>query len=195
MGEMRGVFLGIMAMAVVVTASNILVQYPLGQWLTWGALTYPFAFLITDICNRLMGPAPARLVVFAGFTLAVALSIWLATPRIAFASGAAFLAAQLLDVAVFHRLRAGSWWRAPLISSTLASLLDTAIFFSLAFASWAAFLGPGELWALETVPVLGVGPEAALWVSLAIGDFLVKLAIALLALLPFRLITRSVRPV
>ncbi len=190
-GQIGGTLVGVVAMAVVVVASNILVQYPLGQWLTWGALTYPFAFLVTDIANRLMGPAQARRIVLAGFAIAVVLSVWLATPRIAIASGTAFLAAQLLDVAVFDRLRSGSWWRAPLVSSTLGSALDTAIFFSLAFASWAAVLGEDQAWALETVPLLGMGPEAALWVSLAVGDFAVKIAIALLALLPFRLATRA----
>lgn len=190
-----GVLAGICAMAVVVTASNILVQYPLGAWLTWGALTYPFAFLVTDIANRAMGPAAARRVVVAGFVLAVALSVWLATPRIAIASGTAFLAAQLLDVAVFDRLRKGSWWRAPLVSSTLGSALDTVLFFSLAFASTFAVLGPNEPWALETVPLLGIVglPETALWVSLAVGDFGVKLAIALLALLPFRIAVGMLR--
>ncbi len=186
----RGVALGIAAMAVVVTASNILVQYPLGPWLTWGALSYPVAFLVTDLANRWMGPARARQVVLAGFALAVALSVWLATPRIAIASGTAFLAAQMLDVAVFDRLRQGSWWRAPLVSSALGSALDTAIFFTLAFSASAAVLGPNEPWALEPVPLLGLGPVGPLWVSLALGDFAVKIALALLALLPFRAATR-----
>lgn len=185
-----GVGLAIAAMAVVVTASNILVQHPLGQWLTWGALTYPFAFLVTDLANRLMGPVAARRVVLAGFALAVALSVWLATPRIAIASGTAFLMAQLLDVAVFNRLREGSWWRAPLISSTLGSALDTALFFTLAFSASFVWLGPNEPWALEAVPLLGEGAQAPLWVSLALGDFAVKMVIALAALLPFRLAIR-----
>lgn len=184
---MRGTALGIFAMAVIVTASNVLVQYPFNDWLTWGAFTYPFAFLVTDLSNRWMGRDAARRVVLAGFVLAVALSIWLATPRIAVASGTAFLVAQLLDVAVFHRLRRGSWWRAPLVSSTLGSAVDTAVFFSLAFAPAFAVLGPNEPWALEAVPLLGSGPQAALWISLAVGDFGVKLAIALAALVPFRL--------
>lgn len=184
---MRCTALGILAMAVIVTASNILVQYPFNDWLTWGAFTYPIAFLVTDLSNRWMGRDAARRVVLAGFVLAVVLSIWLATPRIAIASGTAFLVAQLLDVAVFHRLRRGSWWRAPLVSSTLGSAVDTALFFSLAFAPMFAVLGPNEPWALEAVPLLGSGPLAALWVSLAVGDFGVKLAIALAALVPFRL--------
>ncbi|GMG84686.1 VUT family protein [Paralimibaculum aggregatum] len=183
----RGVGLGVAAMAVVVTASNILVQYPVGDWLTWGAFTYPFAFLVTDLANRAMGPGAARRVVLAGFALAVVLSIWLAGPRIAVASGTAFLVAQLLDVQVFHRLRAGSWWRAPLVSSTIGSALDTALFFSLAFAPAFVMFGDDAGWAQETVPLLGQGPAAALWVSLAVGDFLVKMTLALLALVPFRL--------
>ncbi|MGI9418484.1 MAG: VUT family protein, partial [Geminicoccaceae bacterium] len=113
-----GTGLGILAMVLVVTVSNIAVQYPINDWLTYGALTYPIAFLVTDLTNRGLGNAAARKVVFVGFAVAVGLSIWLATPRIALASGAAFLMAQLLDIVVFDRLRRASWWRAPLISST-----------------------------------------------------------------------------
>jgi hypothetical protein len=178
---------GIAAMAVLVTASNILVQVPLGDFLTWGAFTYPFAFLVTDLVNRRLGPAAARKVVYIGFVLAVALSLWLATPRIALASGTAFLAAQLLDVAVFDRLRAGSWWRAPLVSSALGSMLDTALFFSLAFSAGLSFGFAVEDWAVAPVPLLGIGPAAPLWVSLAVGDFGVKMLVALAALGPYRL--------
>ncbi|MEM6487908.1 MAG: VUT family protein [Pseudomonadota bacterium] len=184
-----------LAMAVVVAASNVLVQYPLGDLLTWGALSYPLAFLVTDLSNRLAGPTVARRVVLVGFALGVALSVWLATPRIAIASGTAFLAAQMLDVAVFDRLRAGAWWRAPAVSSVLGSALDTALFFWLAFALSAAPLFGG--WAGEDigmgtpVPLLWVGPEVALWVNLAVGDFLAKLAITALALLPYRAVARS----
>lgn len=182
---------GAAAMAALVAASNVLVQHPVGDFLTWGAFTYPFAFLATDVVNRRCGPAAARRVVLVGFALAVALSIWLATPRIAVASGTAFLAAQLLDVAVFDRLRAGRWWRAPLASSLAGSALDTAIFFTLAFSAAAGFLGPDEPWALEPAPLMGVGPLAPFWVSLALGDFAVKLAIAALALGPYRLMARG----
>ncbi len=177
----------ILSMAAVVTASNILVQLPINDWLTWGAFTYPLAFLVTDLANRWMGPAAARRVVVAGFALAVALSVWLATPRIAVASGTAFLAAQMLDVAVFDRLRRGSWWRAPLVSSTLGSALDTALFFTLAFAPFLVLFGEDAAWAAEAVPLFGVGPAVPFWIGLAVGDFAVKLAIALAALLPFRL--------
>jgi len=186
-GTARGILIGIAAMAVVVTASNILVQHPFNDWLTWGAFTYPLAFLVTDLSNRWMGAAAARRVVVAGFVLAVALSIWFAGARIALASGTAFLVAQLLDVAVFDRLRAGRWWRAPLVSSTLGSAVDTALFFTLAFAPAFAFLGDDAAWAQASVPLLGVGAPTALWVSLMAGDFAVKLALALIALIPFRL--------
>ena len=171
----RGLALGIAAMAVVVTASNILVQYPLNDWLTWGALSYPFAFLVTDLTNRRFGPGAARRVVWAGFACAVILSALLATPRIAAASGTAFLVAQLADVQVFDRLRNAKWWQAPLVSSALGSILDTALFFSLAFA------GSGLPWAT--------------W---ALGDLAVKAGFALLLLdfsvIPFRLLLDATRP-
>lgn len=186
-GARRAALWGVAAMAALVAASNVLVQHPVGDFLTWGAFTYPFAFLVTDLANRRGGPALARRVVYVGFALAVALSIWLATPRIAFASGTAFLAAQLLDVAVFDRLRHGRWWRAPLVSSTLGSALDTALFFTLAFSGFAAFGFPVEAWATAPAPLLGVGPAAPFWVGLALGDFAVKLLIALAALGPYRL--------
>lgn len=181
-----GALWGVVAMAALVTASNILVRHPVGDFLTWGAFTYPFAFLVTDLTNRRLGPAAARRVVYVGFAVAVALSIALASPRVALASGAAFLAAQLLDVAVFDRLRAGVWWRAPLVSSTLGSALDTALFFTLAFSAAAGFLGGDADWAVAPAPLLGAGPEAPFWVSLALGDFAVKLAIAAAALGPYR---------
>lgn len=155
--------LAAIAMGVVVAVSNVAVQYPVNDWLTYGALTYPVAFLVTDLTNRRLGPEPALYVVWIGFFLAVVLSIWLAGPRIALASGAAFLSAQLLDIAVYDRLRRLAWWRAPLISSALASTLDTAIFFSFAFT--------------------GTGLP---WVTWAIGDLGVKAAMALALLMPFR---------
>jgi hypothetical protein len=191
---------GILAMAAVVVASNILVQHLAGQWLTWGAFTYPLAFLVTDVTNRLYGAAAARRVVLAGFVTGLACSAIgtqimgefgpLVTWRVALASGLAFLTAQLLDVAVFDRLRRGAWWRAPLASTLVASTVDTAIFFTLAFSAGLTFLEPGNdvSWANAATPILGLGPVAPLWVSLAIADFGVKLALALLALVPFRLI-------
>lgn len=190
----------ILAMAAIVAASNILVQFLFGQWLTWGAFTYPLAFLVTDVTNRLHGPAAARRVVVAGFAVGVACSLIgtqiagefgpLVTWRIALGSGLAFLTAQLLDVAVFDRLRAGRWWRAPLVSTLVGSSADTAIFFTIAFSAGLAFLEPGNdvAWANEALPMLGLGPLVPLWVSLAVADWLVKLALALAALVPFRLI-------
>ncbi|RBI83130.1 VUT family protein [Rhodosalinus halophilus] len=193
---------GILAMAAIVVASNILVQFLFGQWLTWGAFTYPLAFLVTDVMNRVYGVGPARKVVIAGFAVGVACSLIgaqiqgefgpLVTLRIAMGSGLAFLTAQLLDVAVFDRLRAGRWWRAPLVSTLVGSTVDTAIFFTVAFSSWLVFLEPGNdvSWANEALPLLGWGPVVPLWVSLAAADWMVKLSLALLALMPFRLIVK-----
>jgi len=191
---------GIIAMAAIVVASNILVQYLFGQWLTWGAFTYPLAFLVTDVMNRVYGAATARRVVFIGFLVGVASSLVgtqimgevgpLVTWRIAVGSGIAFLSAQMLDVAVFNRLRSADWWKAPLASSLLGSSIDTILFFSIAFSGALTFLEPSNdvSWAGEVLPVLGAGPEAPFWVSLAIADWGVKLSLALLALVPFRII-------
>jgi len=198
---------GILAMAAVVVASNILVQFLLlDGLLTWGAFTYPFAFLVTDVMNRVYGAGPARRVVFAGFVVGVVCSLIgsqiigefgpLVPLRIAVASGTAFLAAQLLDVAIFARLREGRWWRAPLVSSLVGSTVDTALFFGIAFSAMISF-GAGfdadVAWAQEAAPFLLAGPEAPLWVTLAVADWGVKLAIALIALVPFRLITGQLR--
>ena len=153
----------ILGMVAVVTASNWLVQFPINDWLTWGAFSYPFAFLVSDLTNRWHGPAPARRVAYVGFAIGVVLSALLADVRIAAASGTAFLTGQLLDISLFNWLRRSSWWKAPLIASVLASIWDTAVFFSGAFA----FTGlPWHTWAL--------------------GDLSVKLAMALLLLVPFR---------
>ncbi len=192
----------IFAMAAVVVASNILVQFLAGQWLTWGAFTYPLAFLVTDLTNRLYGSAAARRIVAAGFAVGVACSLIgtqivgefgpLVTLRIALGSGLAFLTAQLVDVAIFDRLRDGRWWRAPLASTLMGSTLDTAIFFSVAFSARLVWIDPANdvAWANEVLPILGVGAAAPLWVSLAIADWMVKLTLALAALVPFRLIVR-----
>lgn len=186
---------GILAMAAIVVASNILVQFVIGDWLTWGAFTYPLAFLVTDVMNRVYGAAAARRVVLAGFAVGVACSLIAAgldktTLRIAIGSGAAFLTAQLLDVVIFDNLRDRRWWVAPLASTLVGSAVDTALFFGIAFA---AFL-PADAntgWANEAVPMLGYGPAIPLWVSLAAADWLVKLCLALLALVPFRIIVRN----
>jgi uncharacterized PurR-regulated membrane protein YhhQ (DUF165 family) len=159
------------AMVLIVVSSNILVQYPLNDWLTWGAITYPFAFLVVDLANRYYGPKIARRMVYVGFVVAVVLSIYLATPRIAIASGTAFLTAELLDVKIFDRLRRRAWWMPPLVSSLLGSVVDTAVFFTLAF----------------------YGTDMP-WVTLALGDLGVKIALALVALVPFRLALALIRP-
>jgi len=195
---------GVIAMAAVVVASNILVQHLFGQWLTWGAFTYPIAFLITDLMNRIYGAGPARRVVFVGFIVGVICSLVgtqimgefgpLVTLRIAVGSGIAFLTAQLIDVAIFDRLRSGTWWRAPLASTLIGSTLDTALFFTIAFSGALTFLEPANdvSWAGEVLPILGAGPMAPLWVSLAVADWMVKLSLALIALIPFRLIVAKV---
>jgi len=203
------------AMALVVAASNVLVQFPvqgmvggvaLADILTWGAFTYPVAFLVTDLANRRYGPAIARRVVFVGFVVAVACSIVVPPllyrfglvpfetepgrlARIAAASGTAFLVGQLLDVGVFNRLRRQSWWRAPIVASIAGSIIDTVIFFSIAFAPAFAFLGPNDGFSLESAPLLGMlDAEAQRWASWAMGDLGVKLGIAVVALIPYRLI-------
>ena len=188
---------GILAMSALVVASNVLVQFLYGNWLTWGAFTYPFAFLVTDVMNRVYGPEAARRVVLAGFGVGVASSLVAAgfeatTMRIALGSGLAFVAAQMTDVAVFDRLRTGSWWRAPLVSTLAGATLDTAIFFTVAFSASLAIINPADdtSWATGTVPLLGQGPEAPLWVSLALADWGVKMALALLALPLFRIIVK-----
>ncbi len=196
----RNLIPGILAMAAIVVASNILVQFLFGQWLTWGAFTYPFAFLVTDLTNRFQGAAAARKVVVAGFVVGVICSLIgtqimgefgpLVTLRIALGSGLAFLTAQLMDVQVFNRLRKGSWWRAPLVSTLIGSSLDTIIFFTVAFSGALAFIEPANdvSWATEVLPLLGAGPMLPLWVSLATADWLVKLSLAIVALVPFRVI-------
>lgn len=213
----------VVAMAFVVVASNVLVQFPvqgmvggiaLADVLTWGAFSYPFAFLVTDLANRRYGPVVARRVVFVGFMAAVICSIVLPPllyragliefettagrlVRIAVASGTAFLIGQLLDVTVFNHLRRESWWRAPVFASLVGSMLDTAFFFSIAFAAVFAFVGPDDAFALENAPLLGVfATEMPRWVSWALGDLSVKLLIAVVALIPYRLIAaRWAQPV
>jgi hypothetical protein len=146
------------AMVLVILYSNILVQTPLNDWLTWGAITYPFSFLITDLANRYYGLRFARRVVYAGFVIALA-------------SGTAFLVAELVDVHIFDRLRRRAWWQPPLISTLVGSALDTAVFFTLAF--------------------YGTGMP---WVTLGLGDFGVKVALAVTTLLPFRAALALFRP-
>ncbi|MDM5146992.1 queuosine precursor transporter [Candidatus Persebacteraceae bacterium Df01] len=166
---------GAISMAVVLTVSNYLVLFPLGDWLTYAAFTYPLTFLITDCVNRVAGAACARRVVMTGFCIGMPLSFitsagageaWTTALRVAAASGGAFILAQLLDVVVFDRLRRAVWWMPPLISSAPAAFTDTVLFFSLAFAGTGL---PWETWAA--------------------GDFAVKIMMVIFLLLPYRLVT------
>lgn len=153
----------IAAMAAVIVLSNVLVQHTINPWLTWGAFSYPLVFLVSDLTNRALGPQAARRVAWIGFAVAVTVSLALAPWRIALASGAAFILSQVMDIAVFNRWRAMSWWKAPLIGSLVASCIDTAVFFFLAFA--------------------GSGFD---WLTLAAGDLAVKAAMAAVLLAPYR---------
>ncbi|PND35329.1 hypothetical protein A6B37_04925 [Achromobacter sp. HZ01] len=155
--------IAVLCMLLVVVGSNILVQVPLNDWLTWGGLSYPVAFLVTDLLNRRFGPAAARRVAWCGFAAALIVSVWVASPRIALASGLAYICAQLADIQVFDRMRDQRWWRAPLVSGTLGAMLDTAVFFSVAFAA-----------------------TGAPWVTWMLGDLAVKLAVNVSMLAPFR---------
>ena len=198
----RPIAIGILAMATTVVASNILVQFLVGEWLTWGAFVYPVAFLVTDLMNRIHGPVAARKVIVAGFMAGVACSLIgsqisspygpLVTLRIAVGSGVAFLVAQLLDVTIFDRLRQEIWWKAPLVSTLISSTMDTFLFFFIAFSSQLAFLEPDvtTAWANDTTMLLGIGPQLPYWTSLAIADLAVKLTLALLLLIPFKVISQ-----
>jgi len=212
--NMQRLLPGVIAMAAIVVASNILVQFLiLDGLLTWGAFTYPFAFLVTDLMNRAYGPQSARKVVFAGFIVGVICSLigsqimlqgdgyeYAAVAlRIAVASGIAFLVAQLVDVAIFDRMRSGAWWRAPLASTIIGSALDTTLFFTIAFAQSVPFFSENAnmeiSWAWDAMLLLTFGPDAPLWVSLAIADWAVKMAIALIALVPFRVLSEKIQNV
>lgn len=168
---LHGMVAAVAAMIVIVAASNYLVQFPINDWLTWGAIIYPASFFVTDLANRAFGPGRARQVVYVGFAFGVALSLHLATPRIAIASGTAFVVGQLLDITVFNRLRRASWWKAPFLGSAMGSVIDTGLFFGLAFVGTA-------------VP----------WVTLATGDLVVKLALAVFFLAPFRALMNTIVP-
>ena len=210
------------AMVVVVAASNILVLYPfavqlgsvnLADLLTWGAFTFPFAFLITDLTNRYDGPQNARRVVLVGFLVGLVLSFYLSfnplpwnaggnpatTQRIALASAAAFLTGQLLDISIFSRLRAAkAWFLPPLVASLFGSLIDTTIFFTISFSPPLG--GIDALFGLPDgslgfpAPFLGIGPEVPLWISLAAGDFMVKFLAALVLLAPYRALMGRWKP-
>ena len=171
-------------MGVVVLSSNFLVQFPvnyygLNELLTYGAFSYPIAFLITDLANRTYGKIIARKIVYLGFFIGIIFTLFFSTNfddlisiRIAIASGSAFIVAQLLDIQIFDRLRKNSWYVAPLVSSSIGSLVDTFLFFSIAFA------GTG-------VP----------WLTLSLGDLAVKLFVSLVMLLPFKLLLNTFKPV
>ena len=171
-------------MALIVALSNYLVQFPikymnLQDLFTYGAFSYPVAFLITDLANRRYGKIIARKIVYLGFVLGLFLTLYFSTDfsnliskRIAAGSGFAFLIAQLLDVQVFHKLRKKIWFVAPLVSSLIGSTIDTFLFFSIAF--------------------YGTGIN---WISLSFGDLLVKIFVALAMLIPFRLLLSSVKEI
>ena len=176
----RGFLIGTAAMATTLTAANFLVRIPINDWLTWAAFCYPVIYLICDCVNRFYGAALARRVVAAGFAIGLPLSFifvyWdsenaLLAARIAGASGGAYLVSQLLDVAVFDRLRRREWWRAPLTSSALASVVDALIFFSLAFA--------------------GTGLP---WFTWMLGNLMAKAVMLFLLLPPYRALTARATP-
>lgn len=193
---MRIPFIPVAAICAVVIASNILVQYPvhalgLSDYLTWGAFSYPVAFFVTDLTNRRFGLDVARNVILVGFSCAVALSFYLASPRIAIASASAFLLGQLLDARLFHVLRRRRWWLAPLGSSCVASILDTILFFSLAFSSLFSFIALSDPIAVEQVTSFaGFLVDVPRWVSWAISDFLVKITMGLFLLIPYGVVLR-----
>ena len=169
-------------MGIVVLASNYLVQFPveyfeLNEILTYGAFSYPITFFITDLANRAYGKIVARKVVYFGFVIGILLTLFISTNftdiisiRIAIGSGTAFFIAQNLDVQIFDKLRKRSWFVAPLISSTLGSITDTFLFFSIAFYATG-------------IP----------WITLAFGDLIVKLIIAIAMLIPFRLLLNKIK--
>ena len=171
-------------MGVVVLSSNYLVQFPINYYglneiLTYGAFSYPIAFLITDLANRSYGKKVARKIVYFGFVLGIGFTVLFSTDfadlisiRIAIGSGIAFLTAQLLDVQIFDRLRKKEWFVAPLTSSMIGSTIDTFLFFSI------SFYGTG-------VP----------WVTLSLGDLIVKVMVALVMLIPFRLLLKTFKPI
>ncbi|TXL72841.1 queuosine precursor transporter [Vineibacter terrae] len=183
-GISRGMGIAIAAMVGVVALSNYVVQFEifthavLGT-VTWGALTYPATFFVTDLANRAFGPRRARQVVYVGFAAGIVASLLLAPWRIALASGTAFLVGQLLDIVVFDRLRRAPWWQAPFAGSALGSIVDTVLFFGVAFVGIFPLL-PG-----------GAGPSV---LSLIQGDLIVKLSFALLFLAPFRALMGVVVP-
>ena len=199
LSHIRSLWLPISAMALTVLVSNILVQFLLGDWLTWAALTYPIAFIITALTNQFWNSTAAGMVVFYGFITGIVCSLVASqitdangipytTLRIAIASLTAFVVAQIVDIYAFNKLRSLDWWRAPFIASFIAALVDTMLFFTIAFSSYFVFLTPSAPPAIfgAPTPIFGLFASAPLWVSLAIADFCVKVVIIFLALQPFR---------
>ena len=195
----KTMFIAVFMMAAVVILSNVLVQFYLGAFLTYGAFTYPIAFLINDVVNKLEGPKRARKVILWGFVVGVFCSLIgsqiegefgpLVTLRIAIGSGLAFLIAHLSDTYIFHFFRKLKWWVPPLVSSTIGSALDTFIFFSVAFSLTFVFIEPQNdvAWANEASALLNFFHiETPFWVSMAIADFVVKIFLASFFLIPFR---------
>ncbi|ENN93059.1 VUT family protein [Bartonella vinsonii] len=198
--ERNFIAFSIFAMCFTVAASNILVQYPvywfdLNELLTYGAFTYPIAFLINDLTNRFYGPAAARRVVYAGFCSGVFVSWILATPRLAIASSLAFLFGQLLDIVVFTPLRRKAWWKAPLAAALVGSALDTILFFSLAFCDLFTFIDQMTGYANSSLfgSVFFFGLEIPVWLSLAFGDFSIKVIMSFLMLVPYGTILKTIR--
>ena len=204
----KTMFIAVILMAAVVILSNVLVQFYLGAFLTYGAFTYPIAFLINDVVNKLEGPKRARQVILWGFVVGVFCSLIgsqiegefgpLVTLRIAIGSGLAFLIAHLSDTYIFHFFRKLKWWVPPLVSSTIGSALDTFIFFSVAFSLTFVFIEPQNdvAWANEVSALLNFFPiDTPFWISMAIADFIVKMFLASLFLIPFRRIILSARQI
>ena len=204
----KTMFIAVIMMAAVVMLSNVLVQFYLGAFLTYGAFTYPIAFLINDVVNKLEGPKRARRVILWGFVVGVFCSLIgsqiegefgpLVTLRIAIGSGLAFLIAHLSDTYIFHFFRKLKWWVPPLVSSTIGSALDTFIFFSVAFSLTFVFIEPQNdvAWANEVSALLNFFPiDTPFWISMAIADFMVKIFLASLFLIPFRRIILSARQI
>ncbi|EYS95489.1 VUT family protein [Bartonella bacilliformis] len=188
----RHIIFASLAMCFAVTISNFLVQYPvywfdLDELLTYGAFTYPLAFLINDLTNRFYGPTAARRVVYAGFIVGFFVSWVVVTPRLAIASSAAFLFGQLLDIVVFTPLRRQTWWKAPLAAAITGSALDTVLFFAIAFASSFSFIDQTTGYVDSSIidHTVFLGFDIPVWLSLAFGDFSVKILMSLLMLVPY----------
>lgn len=184
---------GVIAMAIVVVASNYLVQEQFlifNGLLTWGAFTYPLAFLVTDIMNRVYGARPARQVIFFGVIVGIICSFLFpnVAVRIAIGSACAFTVAQLLDVKIFNTINRQTWWKAPLFSTIISSIVDSVIFFTIAFAPIFNAVSA------SATQQIGWAQADGYWITLAVADWGVKIGIALIALVPFRMIVALYMP-